>query len=77
MPLPSLLTSSKTSGRIIRFYIDEDDISIDIAHILMSIQAGLEDFGYMENMTSVAELKEEITITGAEVSEITFTFHEI
>ena len=43
----------------------------------LSIQAGLEDFGYMENMTSVAELKEEITITGAEVSEITFTFHEI
>ena len=43
----------------------------------LSVQAGLEDFGYMENMTSVEELKEEISITGAEVSEITFTFHEI
>ena len=31
------------------------------------VQAGLEDFGYMENMESVAQLKEQIVVTGAEV----------
>ena len=36
LPPPSLLTSSKTSSRIIRFYIDEDDISIEIAHTCLS-----------------------------------------
>ena len=36
----------------------------------VDIQAGLEDFGYMENMTSVAQLREQITITGAEVQKI-------
>ena len=29
--------------------------------------SGLEDFGYMENVTSVAQLKEQIVVTGAEV----------
>ena len=38
----------------------------------MNVQAGLEDFGYMENMTSVAQLREQITITGAEVWKINF-----
>ena len=38
----------------------------------MDVQAGLEDFGYMENMTSVAQLREQITITGAEVLRINF-----
>ena len=36
------------------------------------VQAGLEDFGYMENVTSVAQLKEQIVVTGAEVREFTF-----
>ena len=40
-------------------------------------QAGLEDFDYMEKMTSVAQLKEQIVVTGAEVCYITFTFLEI
>ena len=31
------------------------------------VQAGLEDFDYMENMESVAQLKEQIVVTGAEV----------
>ena len=31
------------------------------------VQAGLEDFGYMEDMESVAQLKEQIVVTGAEV----------
>ena len=37
----------------------------ETAHL--DVQAGLEDFGYMENVTSVAQLKEQIVVTGAEV----------
>ena len=33
----------------------------------IGIQAGYEDFQYMKNMTSVAELREKIIVTGAEV----------
>ena len=37
------------------------------------VQAGLEDFSYMENMTSVAQLKEQITVTGAEVKSLSLS----
>jgi hypothetical protein len=33
----------------------------------IGIQAGCKDFEYMKNMTSVAELREKIIVTGAEV----------
>ena len=43
-------------------------ITPDIFQVLQqNHQAGLEDFDYMENVTSVAQLKEQIVVTGAEV----------
>ena len=53
-------------------------ITPDVFQVLQqNHQAGLEDFGYMENVTSVAQLKEQIVVTGAEVRETTFTLLEI
>ena len=40
-------------------------LKFETAHFY--VQAGLEDFDYMENMESVAQLKEQNVVTGAEV----------
>ena len=61
------------------FQVLQENYQVTILTVIENLdgQAGLEDFDYMEKMTSVAQLKEQIVVTGAEVCYITFTFLEI